>query len=536
MCEGANGDLLGPLRRLVAPPTDAELLERFRAGGDGAAFAELVRRHGPMVFGVCRRVLADVHLAEDAFQAAFLVLARRAGAVRRPDRLGPWLFGVARRTARRARRLTARQVPGAATVPRVEASPAAEAERRDLGAALQSEVERLPTAFREAVELCYRDGHSKREAADRLGCSAGTVSSRLARGRALLRLRLTGRGWAPAAAVSAGLADSAVRSAALVRAGGRGPVDGVSAEVWDLSEGVMHMMGRGKRVALLGVVLALAGVSGLGVLAQPAPRPGPAGPGDRPAAREAPPPVLRPADAAVQAELKKLEGDWSVARVSGNPDPHGLGINALTQERAMAFRINTGVPTRWVFRDGSAAIKPGKRTEIGFTLDPSQSHKWIDMTVTDLTAHKSFRYHGIYQLQGEGPSILKVMLTPAPDPETGDKGEPRPEEFEIDPDSRNVLFHLERIPHPLMGMTTTGFAGLSMVPSGSVRAPAPAGGSLGSGGTAPGALARAAPAGGGDSLRREVELLRLELRRAQAEIDLLKAELALLKATGAGRQ
>src|SRR5438067_7914071 len=112
---GANGDLLGPLRRLVAEPqTDGELLERFRAGGDGAAFAELVRRHGPLVFGACRRVLGDSHLAEDAFQATFLVLARRAGAVGRPDRLGPWLFGVARRTARRARALAARQPPGEA--------------------------------------------------------------------------------------------------------------------------------------------------------------------------------------------------------------------------------------------------------------------------------------------------------------------------------------------------------------------------------------------------------------------------------------
>jgi RNA polymerase sigma factor (sigma-70 family) len=544
MPEGANGDLIGPLRRLVpAPQSDGELLERFRSGGDGAAFAELVRRHGPMVLGVCRRAVSDDHLAEDAFQATFLVLARRANAIGRPDRLGPWLFGVARRTARRAQALAARQPDLARTVARAEPDPADEAERRDLGAALQSEVEQLPASFREAIELCYRDGHSKQEAADRLGCSAGTVSSRLARGRALLRRRLAGRGWAPAgAAVPAALAASAARAAALVRAGRAGPAAGIPQTVWDLSEGVIRMMGRGKRTALVGLVLSLAAATGLGALAQTS-RPGvPAG-GDGAGAagvqRSPDEPGGQGPRAAtektMQAELKKLQGEWYLAGTEGNPDQ-----GDRVQERTAALRLNLGVQTRWVVNGNTIAVKPGRRTEITFTIDPTKSPKWIDLIVHDRLTRKSYHYQGIYESDGKN---LRTIITPDAQSDDGRGlfGEPRPDEFEIDPDSRNVLLTFQRAAGGETGFV--GFAGMpgpGGAPGGaSMPGGPPAAGGMGmmtgagaaGGAPGPGGVATSGPGGGsGDDLRREVERLRLELRRAVAEIELLKAEIALLKA------
>src|SRR4051794_19599915 len=184
-------------------PPDAALLSRFSATGDEAAFAELVRRHGPMVLGVCRRLLADAHAADDAFQATFLVLARKAGRLRRPDLLGPWLYGVARRVAAKARAAAARR--------RVAAKARAAAARRrevapvdvpapppadtltgpDLRPVLDAAIARLPARYQPAVVLCYLEGLTYTEAAERLRCPPGTVATRLARARERLRVLLT---------------------------------------------------------------------------------------------------------------------------------------------------------------------------------------------------------------------------------------------------------------------------------------------------------------------------------------------------------
>ena len=179
----------------VAGLTDAELLGRF-VGGHGrraeVAFEALVDRHGPMVRGVCRRLLGDAADADDAFQATFLVLVRRAGAVRVGDSLGPWLFGGARMVAGRVRadreRRRRRERPG--DPPDRVASAGPGLPPADLLAALDGEVARLAEPFRAAVVLCDLGGRTHEQAAADLGCPVGTVKSRLARGRARLKARL----------------------------------------------------------------------------------------------------------------------------------------------------------------------------------------------------------------------------------------------------------------------------------------------------------------------------------------------------------
>jgi RNA polymerase sigma factor (sigma-70 family) len=194
MVDTALGTLLRHIRQLAGPPegpTDRQLLDRFAAGRDEGAFAALVGRHGPMVLRVCRRVLGDAHDAEDAFQATFLVLARSAGAVRRSEALASWLHGVARRTALAARRRRAHEQRGTAAPP---GDPAWQAAWREVQAVLDDEVGRLPAKYRAPFVLCFLEGKSRPEAARELGWKEGTVSSRLARARDRLRLRLARRG------------------------------------------------------------------------------------------------------------------------------------------------------------------------------------------------------------------------------------------------------------------------------------------------------------------------------------------------------
>jgi RNA polymerase sigma factor (sigma-70 family) len=175
--------------------TDRQLLTDFASGKDEEAFAELVRRHGPMVLGVCRQMLRNQHDAEDTFQATFLVLARKAGSIRSPEALPNWLYGVATRLAARNRVLASRR--HAREVPLVDA-PSREprgADRKDeLWPLLSEEIGRLPDRYRIPFILCYLDGKTNEEAARVLKCAAGTVFSRLARARKRLRERLGRRG------------------------------------------------------------------------------------------------------------------------------------------------------------------------------------------------------------------------------------------------------------------------------------------------------------------------------------------------------
>jgi RNA polymerase sigma factor (sigma-70 family) len=208
----------------VAGVSDGQLLARFTAHRDGLAeiaFAALVRRHGPMVLRVCQQILGDWHTAEDAFQATFLILARRAGSLRQPELLGHWLYGVALRTAREARmrddRRRRRESPNAEGL---GAEPVSEAGRPELPLvsreeveALHEELSRLPERYRVPVVLCELEGLTYHEAALRLRCPVGTIGVRLRRARERLRLRLTRRGLAPATGLMAALLGAEATSA-----------------------------------------------------------------------------------------------------------------------------------------------------------------------------------------------------------------------------------------------------------------------------------------------------------------------------------
>jgi RNA polymerase sigma factor (sigma-70 family) len=192
-------------------PSDDQLLESFASRRDQAAFEALVRRHGPMVLGVCRRILGNRHDAEDAFQATFLVLVRKAGGLRSPDLLGNWLYGVAYRTARRARAMSARRRQKEhEAAGRSAPSAAAEVNYDHLLPLLDQELARLPDKYRLAVVLCDLEGKSRKLVAGLLRIPEGTLSSRLAYARKRLAHRLSRPGLVlPAGALAAVLCHNA---------------------------------------------------------------------------------------------------------------------------------------------------------------------------------------------------------------------------------------------------------------------------------------------------------------------------------------
>lgn len=280
-------DQTRPLRRhllqvVLRPPdeaTDRDLLAAFVADRDEEAFAELVRRHGSMVLGVCRRVTGNSHDAEDAFQAAFLVLARRAGQVGQPERLGNWLYGVAVRTAleaRAARRRIKEQAVSAVPEP---AAPTPPEDTTELRRVIDEELAQLPDKYRAAVVLCELEGLSRKDAAVRLKIPEGTLSSRLAHARRWLADRLTRRGLAaPAAGIAAvftgeagtalspNLVQLTARAAARFAAGGVVPAV-VSSQVATLTDGVLKIMFVNRLRLLTGAGVLVAGVLGLGTAA-----------------------------------------------------------------------------------------------------------------------------------------------------------------------------------------------------------------------------------------------------------------------------
>jgi RNA polymerase sigma factor (sigma-70 family) len=224
MSDGQLPTLIQYLRRLSTVdggpcPSDADLLRRFTSERDAVAFELLVRRHGPMVLGLCRRLMHDDHDVEDAFQATFLALVRKAASVGRGEALGAWLHKVAYRVALAVRsERRGRREQSLAEAPAVvgPSDPYAEAAWRELRSVLDQEVGRLPRRYREAFVLCCLTGKSNAEAARELGCPVGTVESRLARARARLRGALLRRGFAPAAvALAAAPSPSGASPAAL---------------------------------------------------------------------------------------------------------------------------------------------------------------------------------------------------------------------------------------------------------------------------------------------------------------------------------
>jgi RNA polymerase sigma factor (sigma-70 family) len=284
MATRPTGQVIQHLRKAVllrdgGGLTDGQLLGCFLDHRDEAAFATIVKRHGPMVWGVCRRLLPH-HDAEDAFQATFLVLVRKAASIEPREMVANWLYGVAHRMALHSRRTTTRWRTRERQVTQMPEPAVAEQDPwHDLQPLFDQELARLPDKYRVAIVLCDLEGKTRNEAARLLGCPEGTLAARLARGRVLLAKRLARQGFvvsggavaavlsqsAAPASVPPSVVSSTIKSASVFAAGQAAGV--VPARVAALAKGALKAMFLSKLRVVAAVVAALAVVAlGAGLL------------------------------------------------------------------------------------------------------------------------------------------------------------------------------------------------------------------------------------------------------------------------------
>jgi RNA polymerase sigma factor (sigma-70 family) len=440
MAEGATTDVLRQVGRLfgegtIAGLTDRQLLERFRSRQDATAFEAIVARHGPMVLGVCRDVLRNPADADDAFQAAFLVLLRRVGSIRGRDGVGGWLYRVSYRIALRARRAATRRAVGPASPePLAPEDPPAEVAIRELRHLIRRELDRLPETYRAPIVLCDLEGLTHDEAAVRLSWPVGTVKGRLSRGREKLRDRLIRRGVAaPAAFVGAALStetgraavpDALIRSTVALAVGMRTP-GVVPASVACLVTGAVNAM-LGNKIAQVGsgaaVLAALAGgVAALG-MGQDRPGPGAATPVAEIAPASKP---LQPADEALDLpvaarptehrhpDLLAMQGVWRLMETERGGRVER--VNPRLQP-AEAIVIAGDYLTRALLAEGGPPSYDG--TMLRITLQPEATPKGIDFKTEGVGPDSSVASRGIYRLDGDFLTIC-----------ASGRGLPRPTSF-----------------------------------------------------------------------------------------------------------
>jgi len=405
--------------------TDAELLGRFVDRRDGVAFEALTRRHAPMVWGVCRRVLPTDQDAEDAFQASFLVLVRKARAVPR-DAVGNWLYGVARRAALLARRTIARRRETVGVTPDCPAPeprpPSA------LRAALDEELGRLPEIYRTVVVLCDLEGRTRREAAASLGWPEGTVAGRLSRARELLAKRLARH--APAMSVAAVLSGSASARVPAVLAPSAAIPPGVAA----LAGEVLGVMAGGKLMKAAAVVL-LVGCAGFGMVLR-AGQTTPVAPAGTPSAAVAAPPAAEvKAAKPASTDLADLQGEWVVVAMEGS----GKQVSA-DEVRGM----------RWTFKGNEiTGSQPRGGGKASFRLNPGTTPKEIDITRRDGN-RPGTTAPGIYTI--DGPKLRLCY---------GEKA--RPTAFATAPGDERTMLTLEKEAFTAWGKEAGGLqAGLEV--------------------------------------------------------------------------
>jgi RNA polymerase sigma factor (sigma-70 family) len=385
--------------------TDDILLERYTSRRDEAAFAALVRRHGPLVLGTCRRVLHHEQDAEDAFQAVFCVLARRARSIHHRAALGAWLHAVTYRIARKARAGRERR-PMSETpfpdVPAEERSP--EWLWREIQPVLDEEVNRLPEKYRHAFVLCYLEERTTEQAAAQLGCPQGTVLSRLARARERLRTRLTRRGLAlSAAALAATLGSQATRAAvqadlahAAVQTAARyAAAQPVATGVATLADGFLKALARSRLTRTLGWGLVLGALIALLLLLWFFPQTASSPPSDQ----------------------DRLQGTWQVVAIEKvdqprEDNPRTKGVFAGNQ----LTLVVTGIQ-----------LPP-----MQFVLHPSHNPRAVDFTMQSGKVLK-----GIYQVNGD--SLLLCL-----DFDMAGRGGKRPASFRPEPGGALIVFRREQ--------------------------------------------------------------------------------------------
>jgi RNA polymerase sigma factor (sigma-70 family) len=431
MASGPTSNVLRPfyraaLRQDGAGLTDGELLEAFVLHRDDAFFEALVRRHGPMVLGVCRRVLRDAHDADDAFQAAFLVLAQRAAAVRPRQLVGNWLHGVAYRTALAARRAAARRRARERPMndlphPTVKE----EAAWQDLLPLLDRELDRMPAKYRAAVVLCHLEGRTRKEAAQQLGLPVGTLSGRLTTALRLLAKRLRRHGLtlsvgalaltlspkAASACVPEALLASTVKAAPLLAAG-RAASAGTAVA---LARQVLGSMLLARLKVIPVVLLAAAALAGgTAVCAYHTSR---AGQGQVHGTGRLNPPAPEAARAAVtrQTDRELLQGSWV---------PVGA-VMAGIQKPADDPKVRHSQ-----LRFNGDKVTLSDSGPVPYTLDPQKNPKEIDI----LVGGRRGTVKAIYELDG---TRLRVSWL------SWGGGEERPSDFDTG-QRKGVLILFER--------------------------------------------------------------------------------------------
>jgi RNA polymerase sigma-70 factor (ECF subfamily) len=410
MLSGQASTVVGHLRRAAILPdggglTDGHLLECFVKQGDEAAFEALVRRHGPMVLGVCHRVLRHGADADDAFQATFLVLVRKAALLVPRSTIGNWLYGVAYHTALKARAATLKRRAKESQAKPASPGASIQDDLADLLPLLDQELHRLPDKYREAVVLCELGGRSRQEVARQLGIPEGTLSSRLAAARRKLARRLWRHGpacstVALAATLSPGAATARVPAplvvstvkAAVLFAAGQAAAGVISTHAAALTEGVLRAMFLRKLRTIVAVLLAVSLATAVCVFTYPASGEEPQQP-PRPRLLQAAPRL------AVQdkTDKEKLQGTWHA--VSGE-----VGGKDVSEEFAKKLSI--------VFAGDKitlAGLVRGEKengVEGTFKLDPTAKPKAIDIHITNKEDGV-----GIYELDGDTLKLCMVEAT-----------------------------------------------------------------------------------------------------------------------------